>query len=129
MTTAGRVAASKALESVRLGMESPRETLLRLLLIRGGLPEPDAGVEIVDGHGKFLARVDLCYREWRVVVEYDGDQHRTDPRQYSRDIARIEALQRAGWTVVRVLNVGLFRGADETIARVTYALRTRGWRG
>jgi very-short-patch-repair endonuclease len=38
-----------------------------------------------------------------VGVEYDGDQHRTDRRQYVKDIRRIETLERLGWIVVRVV--------------------------
>jgi hypothetical protein len=38
-----------------------------------------------------------------VAVEYDGEQHRTDPERYARDIARLEELQRKGWIVIRVI--------------------------
>jgi very-short-patch-repair endonuclease len=35
-------------------------------------------------------------------VEYEGDHHRTDRRQFNRDIARVDALTQLGWIVVRV---------------------------
>jgi very-short-patch-repair endonuclease len=38
-----------------------------------------------------------------VAVEYDGDQHRTDRRQYVKDIRRWEIVERLGWLVVRVV--------------------------
>jgi very-short-patch-repair endonuclease len=38
-----------------------------------------------------------------VAVEYDGDHHRTDRRQYVKDIRRLEMLDRMGWIVVRVV--------------------------
>jgi very-short-patch-repair endonuclease len=38
-----------------------------------------------------------------VAVEYDGDQHRLDRRQYVKDIRRGEALERLGWLVIRVI--------------------------
>jgi very-short-patch-repair endonuclease len=38
-----------------------------------------------------------------VAVEYDGDQHRTDRRQYVKDIRRLEMLEHRGWIVVRVV--------------------------
>lgn len=107
---------------VRVGSESPRETLLRLLLIRAGLPEPELNVELYDSDGRFVARVDLLYREQRVVVEYDGDQHRTDRRQYERDIARMEAIEALGYQRIRVRASGIFDHPERTVARVRRAL-------
>src|ERR1700738_3642735 len=37
------------------------------------------------------------------AVEYDGDQHRTDRRQYVKAIRRGEIIERLGWLVVRVV--------------------------
>jgi hypothetical protein len=62
---------------LRPGAESRPETLLRLLLGRAGLPEPEVNVDIRDDSGRFLGRADLVYPPWRTIVEYDGDQHRT----------------------------------------------------
>jgi very-short-patch-repair endonuclease len=45
----------------------------------------------------------MGWEDWMVAVEYDGDQHRTDRRQYVKDIRRSEMLKRMGWTVVRVV--------------------------
>ena len=61
-----------ALELVRPGSESPKETELRLLLIRGGLPEPELNVDVVGKNGRFIGRGDLVYRRHKVLVEYDG---------------------------------------------------------
>ena len=55
------------------------------------------------GRGYLIARVDMGWEgDWRIAVEYDGDHHRTDERQFARDIARVEALEAAGWIVIRV---------------------------
>jgi hypothetical protein len=124
----GSRAAARALPEVRQGAESRTETLLRLLLVRAGLPEPALGQELCDATGRWLARVDLYYPDQRVVVEYDGEQHRTDSRQYERDQGRIEALIRAGYTVIRVRKGQLFGQPDAVVARVARALRDRGWR-
>jgi hypothetical protein len=35
-------------------------------------------------------------------LEYEGDHHRIDRRQFNRDIARFEALPDLGWITVRV---------------------------
>jgi very-short-patch-repair endonuclease len=39
-----------------------------------------------------------------VALEYDGDHHRTDRRQYVHDIRRAEMLHRLGWHVIKVIN-------------------------
>jgi hypothetical protein len=122
--------ASQALREVRVGSESPRETLLRLLLVRAGLPEPELNVDVTDHAGKRLGRGDLVWPRWRTVTEYDGEQHRTDATQYARDERRIEEFMRAGWQVVRVRKGGLTAaGRAETVERVKRALRSAGWRG
>ena len=38
-----------------------------------------------------------------MAVEYDGDHHRKDRRQYVKDIARLRMLEALGWIVIRVI--------------------------
>ena len=121
-------AARRAIASVRVGAESRPETLVRLALIRAGLPEPELNVDIRASDSSFIGRCDMVYRRWRVIVEYDGDQHRTDTAQYEKDIGRIDRLIAAGWIVVRIRMRGLHSGAAESVSRVEAALRSRGWR-
>jgi len=85
------------------GAESPRETWVRLLLLRAGFPAPVTQLEVVDERGRFVARLDMGWPELKVAVEYDGDQHRTDRAQYVRDVRRLELLARLGWIIVRVV--------------------------
>ncbi len=92
-----------ALGLVDAGAQSPRESYLRLLLIDAGLPRPQTQIPVPDVDGTVFAYLDLGWEEQLVAVEYDGDQHRTDRRQYVRDIRRIEMLERMGWIVVRVV--------------------------
>ncbi|GAY14113.1 hypothetical protein [Mycobacterium sp. shizuoka-1] len=87
---------------VDAGAESPKESWLRLLLIDGGLPKPETQIPVVDG-GAPIAYLDMGYRDIRLAFEYDGDQHRTDRRQYVRDLRRLPAVERAGWEVIRVI--------------------------
>ncbi|WP_156786225.1 DUF559 domain-containing protein [Microterricola viridarii] len=122
-------AALRALARVRVGAESRPETLLRLLLLDAGLPEPLLNHAVRDRLGLLIGRVDMAYPEWRVIVEYDGDQHRTSTRQYERDQTRLDALRRAGWAVIQVRTHGLFVRQDATVARVRSALREAGWPG
>ncbi|MDQ1084966.1 MULTISPECIES: endonuclease domain-containing protein [Microbacterium] len=80
--------------------ESPRESELRVLLVQAGLPVPESNVEIFDG-ARFVARVDMLYREHRLVIEYDGDHHR-DPQQWSRDQSRRAELESLGYRMTVV---------------------------
>lgn len=123
----GKRRAVAAMRLVRPGAESRPETLLRLLLTESSLPEPEVNGVVRDPVGRFVARCDLLYRQWRVVVEYDGDQHRTSRAQYERDVQRLEELAALGWRVVRVLSRDLFVTPDLTVARVRAALSAGGW--
>ncbi len=124
----GCAALRAALEHIRPRTDSWEETMLRLDLAAAGLPEPEVNGVICDENGAFVAYGDLVYRRYKVVVEYDGEQHRTDGAQYQRDIERLDELARLGWRVVRFTR--LHRGATrrEWIGRVIAALTSRGWR-
>lgn len=83
--------------------ESLWETWLRLLLRRSGLPPVDTQIEIFDDDGRFVARLDMGWRDVLVAVEFDGDEHRTKRRQYKRDLRRHEEVARLNWVAVRVV--------------------------
>lgn len=124
-TARGVARARAAAALLRPGVESPRETRLRLLLLGTGMPEPVCGLEIGDEFGP-IGWFDLVWPDWKVAAEYDGDQHRTSDAQYERDIRRFDRAAAAGWSVVRVRKHGLAAGRSETIARVASALRRGG---
>ncbi|SPM27692.1 hypothetical protein BN971_03698 [Mycobacterium terramassiliense] len=67
----------------------------------------------------------MGWEKYKVAAEYDGDQHRTDRRQYARDQWRIRRLEALGWIVIRVI-------AEDTpadvVRRVRDALIGRGCR-
>jgi hypothetical protein len=123
----GRVALRAALSLLRQGAESRPESLVRVAIIQAGLPEPVLGLEVRSASGRFIGRADMAYPDWKVTVEYDGDQHRTSVRQYDTDLIRIDAFIESGRRVVRVRSSGLGSGMPRTVARVDSALRSRGW--
>lgn len=91
------------LELVDPGAQSPKETWLRLLLVRAGFPRPSTQIPVMnpnDGQRYFL---DMGWPDLMIAVEYDGEQHRLDRWQYTKDIRRQEALERLGWIVIRVV--------------------------
>jgi len=122
----GAASLRRAVGLVRAGADSPRETRLRLLLTRAGLPEPLVNAE-VSAPGSAVRRFgDLVYPAQYVIVEYDGEQHRTDSRRYAADVARLDALALAGWFVIRVLAHDL-ADANALARRVARVIHDRGW--
>ncbi|NYE71830.1 DUF559 domain-containing protein [Microlunatus parietis] len=119
--------ARRAAGLCRAGAESPKETELRLLLVLAGLPEPRCNPRIGTAAAP-IGRMDLVLEDYKTIIEYDGDQHRTDPWQWSRDIARHEAAVAAGYRIIRVTNGRLTNPRE--IAETTYTVLTeRGYSG
>lgn len=99
----GIVQARKAVELFDPGAQSPKESWLRIVLIEAGLPRPQTQIAVINEFGSAFAYLDMGWEEVKVAVEYDGEQHRNDRRQYSWDVRRLETLERLGWIVIRVL--------------------------
>ena len=78
------------------------ESRARLHFGRAGLPEPELNAEVFAEDGNFVARADFLWRDARVIVEYEGDHHRTDRRQWQSDIQRTRLLESLGWRVLRI---------------------------
>ncbi|MGV8895110.1 MAG: hypothetical protein ACOH10_13015 [Rhodoglobus sp.] len=90
-----------ALPQMRARTDSPMETVLRLLIVRAGFPEPEVNGPIHNEYGALIAHGDLVFRAQKVVVEYDGGGHREE-RQYYRDIYRLDDIMEERWRVIRV---------------------------
>ena len=108
-----------ALAWIRADTDSAPETRLRLVLTRAGCPEPEVNGIIQTARGPFHG--DLVFRAHGVVVEYDGEQHRTVDLQYSIDVDRLDAMMAARWRVVRV-DKRLMRTPGVVVGRVRRAL-------
>lgn len=84
--------------------ESPGESWTRLVLAGLGL-HAEQQVEIRDGRGRFVARVDFLLPEQRVIIEfdgavkYDGAQGR---EALVREKRREDALRALGYRIVRL---------------------------
>lgn len=113
-----------ALPRVRAGVDSRPESRLRLLLVAAGLPEPEIGIGVQVPGGRVL-HPDLAYPALRLAFEYEGDEHRTSARRFRDDIRRREALEAAGWRIIRVVSDDVFVATDDFIARVRAVTATR----
>ncbi|UXA16953.1 endonuclease domain-containing protein [Mycobacterium sp. SMC-4] len=116
-----------ALDLYDAGAQSPRETWLRLLLIRAGFPRPSTQIPVVSADGRRRYYLDMGWKELKLAVEYDGDQHRVDPLQFAHDIRRAEDLDELDWARVRVVKANSTGDVLARVARV-YDARERSAR-
>ena len=124
----GAAALRHALPRIRPGVASRMETWVRLLIVDAGLPEPVTDHDVFDHDGRFVGCVDLAYPGLRIAIEYEGDQHRTDPRQWQRDIEKHERLTDLGWRVIRVSRDHVFADPESIARRVRAAIGARATR-
>jgi very-short-patch-repair endonuclease len=78
--------------------ESPMETRLRMQLVMARLPCPSVQADICDASGHFVGRADLYYPDRRLVIEYDGENHK---ERLVADLRRQNALVNAGYHLLR----------------------------
>ena len=116
-----------ALDLVRERVDSPQETRTRLLLLRAGIPEAECGLDVFGDDGTtWLARADLCWPQVKVALEYDGETHRTDRRQWRSDLSRRELLDDHGWALIVVTGDDLDYRRTALVRRVERRLVDRG---
>ncbi|HKY76916.1 MAG TPA: hypothetical protein VJS45_12295 [Acidimicrobiia bacterium] len=94
----------EALEPWRSGAPpgSPPEAKLQRRLKEWGFPPAQRQVEVYGKDGRFIARADLGIVEWKVLLEYDSDEHH-GPRFWIADDERLDRVEEeTGWRVVPV---------------------------
>ena len=105
---------SWALERLRWGSDSRPESLLRLFCERLGMQDLRVN-EPLDIAGVRL-HPDLLAPAFGLILEYEGDHHRTERAQWNSDIERYDAFVDAGYRVLRVTARDLFL-EPEALAR------------
>jgi very-short-patch-repair endonuclease len=108
----------QAIELAEPATESPMETRLRMVLLQGALPRPQAQVSLRDESGVFLGRPDLYYPERRLVIEYDGATHRDS---LASDNRRQNRLVDAGYRVLRFTASDVLGSPDSVLDLVRRA--------
>lgn len=99
--------------------ESAMETRLRWLLLSAGLPPPKVQADLHDADGRFLARAGLFYQAARLVIEFDGGNHRD---RLVADDRRQNALIDAGFRILRFTSADVYRSPELVAAQVSGAL-------
>lgn len=104
----GSRAARVLLDAADGGAESPRESWLRYVMLRAGLPRPRTQFPLRTHAGDF--RADLALPAWRLLLEFDGFvkyRDRAFGPSYDADQARFEekvredAIREEGYRVLR----------------------------
>ncbi|WES64188.1 hypothetical protein P0L94_17205 [Microbacter sp. GSS18] len=132
MTAGRRTGAARlreAVPQVRVGSDSSAETGLRLAIERAGLPDPELDFTVLDARGRVIGFTELAYPRWRLLLEYEGDHHRTDRAQWHRDVEKHAACTDLGWTVLRFTSAHVYPSPRPAIERIRTALRRAGWSG
>ncbi len=83
------------------GAESPKESALRLVLMRAGISGFRTNLRVTIPSTGRRRRIDLAFEREMVAFEYQGDHHR-DPHQWRDDMTRVAELESLGWKVVFV---------------------------
>jgi very-short-patch-repair endonuclease len=73
------------------------------LVIEAGYPRPTTQIPVLSADGRRRYYLDMGWEDRRLAVEYDGDHHRHDPKQFAHDIVRSEDLDELCWKRVRVV--------------------------
>ena len=115
----------RARQQARHGAWSRPETLLRLMVLDSGIPEPELNLPLAHPSGRQLIP-DLAWPAYRVAAEYNGIHHDL-PEQRVHDLRRIDDFTDIGWMTVNVERTELFRHPDSAVARVARRLTERGW--
>jgi hypothetical protein len=97
--------------------ESVLESLFAVALHIAGLDPPARQHIVRERDGTFVARVDFCWPDQRLVVETDGFAFHSDREAYRRDRNRLNALERLGWRVLRF-------SWEDVRHRTAYVMRT-----
>jgi very-short-patch-repair endonuclease len=124
----GIVQLREAIELSDSGAESPQETRTRLVLTKAGLRPRRTQINVFNKFGEFVKRIDMGWDDLLVGVEYDGEQHWTNPRQRERDIEQQAQLEALRWRIIRVSDQMLRYRPDVIIERTRAALRAAGAR-
>jgi hypothetical protein len=125
-TGRGAKRARRAARLIREGVDSPQETRLRLLIVLAGLPEPEVNWVVWDEQGRWIRRYDMGYRDYKLVIEYDGRQHAESSDQWGEDLNRREELDDQNIRLYVVRHTGIYRHPGQTLEKIYALLEQRG---
>jgi hypothetical protein len=99
--------------------ESEPERRIAALLVGAGLPVPVLQHPVEIGGKRY--RIDLCYPQSRLAIEYDSWQHHSSRRSFDEDRARANDMVTLGFVVLHFTS----RSGDQNIVDTVAAALTR----
>ena len=122
----------QVLPQVRCGAQTPLETLSRLRLMRGGLPEPRLQVPLHDDEG-LIGYADMLWDDLGIVGEADGALKYSFGQVVFDEKLREDRIRALGYIVVRWTWDEIMRDPNRVAARILAAAaiqrRHHGWGG
>ena len=105
--------------------DSALEVKLFALLRRSGVELPGRQVEIYEGD-RFIARVDLGYRDQRLAIEAHSYRFHSGRGAWERDVQRDKAIRRAGWRIIYVTHEDLTQRSTQVLRDIRSGLGGSG---
>jgi hypothetical protein len=124
----GRRMLRRALSLTSDHSRSRPESLVRVDLTVSGLPTPEPNHKVYLPIARRTVYLDLAFPRYKLELEYHGDQHRTDVRQWRSDIRRGNDIGDDGWQTLQFTGDDLADLAGLR-RRVERRLRQLGWSG
>lgn len=116
----GRAKLRAALSLLNNRSESPRESLLRVILVSAGIEGLRANLRVRVRGRTF--RIDLAIPRYKIALEYQGEHH-NDPEQWRKDMTKREILATDGWHTMEI-NADDLRGT-ELVERIRITIGAR----
>lgn len=104
--------------------DSETETSVLHALRSNGFPEPTLQYVLRDENGRFIARVDLAYPQWRIILEYNSRLFHIGRRD--EDDRRTNWAAQYGWWAIPVVGADLNDDGAGLVRALRGALRTLG---
>jgi hypothetical protein len=106
---------------------SLKESETRAVVVFAGLPDPEVNVDLVI-NGRRLGCVDLLFRLWLLVLEYEGRQHAESPLQFGIDIDRYAGFRDEHVGYLQITNE-MLNQPSSLVLRIHRMLIDRGYDG
>ncbi len=118
----GRAKLFRAIDLLDDRSESPKESILRVIVVQGGIAGPVANLPIRTSGG-FNYRADLAIAARKFILEYQSRFH-DESKEFRADMTRISRLEADGWYVMQV-NRDDLDNPGELLQRIRTVLSTR----
>lgn len=93
-----------------------------MIMKAAGVDLPEAQVNIHRRGGRFIARVDFVYHQFKLVIELDGEAYHSDRDSFRKDRRKQNALVLEGYRVLRFTYFDLFVAPEYVVSQVVSAI-------